>query len=134
MTSLQQYLPIIVAAGLLAFLATPLTRILARRLGMLDQPGLRKTHRLPVPLLGGLAMYTALAVAFLAFGSPNWRLEGLAIVGGATLLFLTGLWDDRYGMPAWLKLSAQVVAAFVVMVVGVRVQLTGLWPLDWLIT
>lgn len=132
--SLQQYWPIIVAAGLLAFLVTPLTRILARRLGMLDQPGLRKTHRLPVPLLGGLAMYTALAVAFLAFGSPDWRLEGVAIVGGATLLFLTGLWDDRYGMPVWLKLAAQVVAAFVVMVVGVRVQLTSLWPLDWLLT
>lgn len=132
--SLQQYWPIIVAAGLLAFLATPLTRILARRLGMLDQPGLRKTHRLPVPLLGGLSMYTALAVAFLAFGSPDWRLEGVAIVGGATLLFLTGLWDDRYGMPAGVKLAAQVVAAFVVMAVGVRVQLTSLWPLDWLIT
>src|SRR5207249_3349934 len=84
-----QYLPIILTAGLLAFLATPLTRILARRLGMIDQPGLRKAHRSPVPLLGGLAMYLALAVAFIAFGGRDWRLEGLGIMGGATLLFLT---------------------------------------------
>ncbi len=133
-TSLQQYWPIIVAAGLLAFLATPLTRILARRLGMIDQPGLRKAHRLPVPLLGGLAMYSALAAAFLLFGQRDWLAEGVGIFGGATLLFLTGLWDDRFGLPAWVKLAAQVVAAFVVMAVGIQVQLAGWAPLDWLIT
>ena len=133
-TTLQPYLPIILAAGLLAFLATPVTRVLARRLGMLDQPGLRKAHRLPVPLLGGLAMYVALASAFLLFGSRDWLAEGVGILGGATLLFLTGLWDDRYGMPAWLKLGAQLVAAFVVMAVGVQVQLFAFAPLNWLIT
>jgi UDP-GlcNAc:undecaprenyl-phosphate GlcNAc-1-phosphate transferase len=132
--TLQAYLPIILAAGLLAFLATPVTRVLARRLGMLDQPGLRKAHRLPVPLLGGLAMYVALAAAFLLFGSRDWLAEGVGILGGATLLFLTGLWDDRFGMPAWLKLGAQAVAAFVVMAVGVQVQLFAFAPLNWLIT
>ncbi|MCC7361486.1 MAG: undecaprenyl/decaprenyl-phosphate alpha-N-acetylglucosaminyl 1-phosphate transferase [Anaerolineales bacterium] len=134
LTALQSYWPIIVAAALLAFLATPLTRLLAHRLGMVDQPGLRKTHRLPVPLLGGLAMYSALAAAFLLFGQPDWRAEGVGIFGGATLLFLTGLWDDRFGLPAWFKLAAQIVAAFAVMVVGIQVQLAGLKALDWLIT
>jgi UDP-GlcNAc:undecaprenyl-phosphate/decaprenyl-phosphate GlcNAc-1-phosphate transferase len=131
---MQPYLPIILASGLLAFLVTPFTRVLARRLGMLDQPGLRKGHQLPVPLLGGLAIYLALAVAFITFGSRDWLAEGMAILGGATVLFLTGLWDDRYGMPAWVKLAAQVVAAFVVMAVGVRVGLLGNWWLDGLIT
>ena len=102
---MQHYLPIIIASGLLAFLATPLTRILARRIGMLAQPGLRKVHRSPVPLMGGLAMYLALAIAFIAFGSRDWRAEGVGILGGATLLFLTGLWDDRFGMPVWIKVG-----------------------------
>ena len=131
---MQPYLPIIIASGLLAFLVTPLTRLRARRLGMIDQPGVRKAHRLPVPLLGGLAMYLALSVAFLAFGSRDWLAEGVAIIGGVTLLFLTGLWDDRFGMPTWVKMSAQVVAAFVVMAVGVQVRLLGVWWLDGLIT
>ena len=131
---MQQYLPIILTAGLLAFLATPLTRILARRLGMLDQPGLRKAHRSPVPLLGGLAMYLALAVAFIAFGGRDWRLEGLGIMGGATLLFLTGFWDDRYGMPVSIKLAAQVLAATGVMLAGIQVHLFGQWWLDGAIT
>ncbi len=131
---MQQYLPVILSAGLLAFLATPLTRILARRLGMLDQPGLRKAHRSPVPLLGGLAMYLALAIAFFAFGSRDWRAEGLGIMGGATLLFLTGLWDDRYGLPVLLKLAAQVLAAVSVMLAGIQVRLFGLGWLDGALT
>jgi UDP-GlcNAc:undecaprenyl-phosphate GlcNAc-1-phosphate transferase len=129
-----QYLPIILTAGLLAFLVTPLTRILARRLGMIDQPGLRKAHRSPVPLLGGLAMYFALAVAFIAFGGRDWRLEGLGIMGGATLLFLTGLWDDRYGLPVSIKLAAQALAAVSVMLAGIQVHLLGPWWLDGAIT
>jgi UDP-GlcNAc:undecaprenyl-phosphate GlcNAc-1-phosphate transferase len=131
---MQQYLPIILSAAVLAFLATPLTRILARRLGMLDQPGLRKAHRSPVPLLGGLAMYLALAITFFAFGGRDWRLEGLGIMGGATLLFLTGFWDDRYGMPVSVKLTAQILAAAGVMLAGVRVQLFSIGWLDAALT
>jgi UDP-GlcNAc:undecaprenyl-phosphate GlcNAc-1-phosphate transferase len=131
---LTPYLPIIIASGLLAFLATPLTRILARRVGMLDQPGLRKAHRSPIPLLGGLAIYAALVVAFLAFGFEAWLNEGLGILGGATLMFLTGLWDDRFGMSARLKLLAQAAGAGVLILSGVQVHLLGVWWLDGLIT
>lgn len=131
---MTQYLPIVVAATLLAFLATPVTRWLARRLGMVDQPGLRKAHRAPTPLLGGLALYVGVSAAFLAFGQRDWFTQGLGILGGATLLFVTGLWDDRYGLPAWLKLGAGVVAALFLTVFGVRVQLFGVWWLDMAIT
>jgi UDP-GlcNAc:undecaprenyl-phosphate GlcNAc-1-phosphate transferase len=131
---MRQYLPIIITAGLLAFVATPLTRVLARRLGLVDQPGLRKAHRVPVPLMGGLAMYAALILAFVAFGNRTWWYEGIGILGGATLLFVTGLWDDRYGMPAWVKLSAQFVAALCLVAVGVQVRLFDVWWLDLPIT
>jgi UDP-GlcNAc:undecaprenyl-phosphate GlcNAc-1-phosphate transferase len=131
---MTKYLPIIITAGLLAFIATPLTRILARRVGLVDQPGLRKAHRVPVPLMGGLAMYAALILAFVAFGNRTWWYEGIGILGGATLLFFTGLWDDRYGMPVWLKLGAQFVAAACLVAVGVQVRLFGVWWLDLPIT
>ena len=131
---MTKYLPIIITAGLLAFIATPLTRILARRVGLVDQPGLRKAHRVPVPLMGGLAMYAALILAFVAFGNRTWWYEGIGILGGATLLFFTGLWDDRYGMSVWLKLGAQFVAAACLVAVGVQVRLSGIWWLDLAIT
>ena len=77
-----QYVPLILASGLLAFLVTPVTRILARRVGMIDQPGLRKAHRSPIPLMGGLAIFTAFILSFLFFGFEEWLNKGLGIVGG----------------------------------------------------
>ncbi len=128
------YLPFIIASALLALLATPVTRWLAHRLGMVDQPGLRKAHRAPTPLLGGLAMYVGLLLAFVFLGQRDWLTEGLGILGGATLMLVTGLWDDRYGMPAGLKLAAGVVAALFLSGLGVRVQLTGWLWLDTVVT
>jgi UDP-GlcNAc:undecaprenyl-phosphate GlcNAc-1-phosphate transferase len=120
---MQTYLPIILAAFFLAFLATPLTRILAQRVGMIDQPGVRKAHRSPVPLLGGLAMYVAIAIAIFAFAGRDWLWESAGIFVGMTMLFATGLWDDRYGAPVWVKFAAQLGAALAIVIVGVRVQL-----------
>lgn len=129
-----QYVPLILASGLLAFLGTPLTRILARRVGMIDQPGLRKAHRSPIPLMGGLAIFTAFILSFLFFGFEEWLNKGLGIVGGATLLFATGLWDDRFGLRARVKFAAQFLAAVALIASGVQVRLFGLWWLDWPIT
>jgi UDP-GlcNAc:undecaprenyl-phosphate GlcNAc-1-phosphate transferase len=131
---MTQYLPIIVLSSILAFLVTPLTRWLAHRVGMVDQPGLRKTHRSPVPLLGGMALYIGVILAFILFGQRDWLTEGLGIFGGVTLMFFTGLWDDRYGMPARLKLAACVVAGLFLVAFGVQVKLFDVWWLDALIT
>jgi len=129
-----QYLPIIIASAVLAFLVTPLTRWLARRWGMVDQPGTRKAHRNPTPLLGGLAMFVAITLGFLAFGRSDWLTQGIGIWGGGALMFFTGLWDDRWGMSAKLKLAACVVAALFASAFGVRVLLFNIWWLDTLIT
>lgn len=131
---MTQYLPIVIAAAVLAFLATPVTRWLAQRWGLVDQPGLRKAHRAPTPLLGGLALFIGITLTFIAFGRADWVTEGIGILGGATLLFLTGLWDDRFGMPAWLKLAACGVAALFLSAFGVRVQLFNVLWLDTAIT
>lgn len=131
---MTQYLPIVIAAAALAFLATPVTRWLARRWGLVDQPGARKAHRAPTPLLGGLALFLGVTLAFVAFGRADWVTEGIGILGGATLLFVTGLWDDRFGMPAWLKFGAGVVTALFLSAFGVRVQLFDVLWLDTALT
>ena len=46
-------------------LALPLLIRLAPRLGLLDRPDARKRHRGEVPLVGGLALFVGLAVAYL---------------------------------------------------------------------
>jgi len=130
----------------LSALATPLTRQLAGRLGMIDLPQRHKAHAQPTPLLGGCAIFAAilmpsllgLALARAWAGSPPaWLDESLArylpgaaakvpqafgILAGAMLLHVLGLLDDRHNLGPWVKLIAQLlVAAGTVLLLNVRV-------------
>jgi len=134
-------------------LATPLSRIVAHRLGMLDIPARHKAHAAPMPLLGGSAIFAAilgpgllalaLARIWAAEGPPEWlpsalaahvpgaaskALTALGILAAAAFLHVVGLIDDRKHLSAWMKLVAQAAAAaFVVVVCDVRV-LTAAGP------
>jgi UDP-GlcNAc:undecaprenyl-phosphate GlcNAc-1-phosphate transferase len=110
-----------------ALAATPAARALARRLGFFDQPAARKAHRVPMPLLGGLAIYGAVVLAVVAFG--RHYLEELAgILAGATLMALAGLADDGLRLSTAVKAAVQLVIVGGVMLAGVQVQLGWLPP------
>jgi UDP-N-acetylmuramyl pentapeptide phosphotransferase/UDP-N-acetylglucosamine-1-phosphate transferase len=62
-------------AAILAWIVTPRVREAAIRFGIVDRPdGRLKTHREPVPYLGGLALYLSflLALSSAANWSPSW--------------------------------------------------------------
>lgn len=86
----------------------------ARRHKIVDNPDARKLHRLPVPVMGGVAVYTGilagcLAMFFLVPGaSISWSLMAI------TTMLLMGVWDDIKNLPALLRLVAQfcIVGAY----------------------
>lgn len=105
--------------GLTAFLAVvaaiPLLCVLASKTGFIDQPGGRKRHERAIPPVGGLAIFPVFIVlVFLTGHGPGeiWFILGLI------LLLITGVVDDGYSLPAWLKLAAQFAAAFMLVVPG----------------
>jgi UDP-GlcNAc:undecaprenyl-phosphate GlcNAc-1-phosphate transferase len=115
--------------GLLAFVLalvaslglTPVVRRLAVRLGMVDQPGPRKLHLAPVPLLGGLAIYAAALAGLLLFAPSGARAQMAAILSGATLLFVSGVLDDRGWLHHQVKLFVVMpVAALLLLASGIR--------------
>jgi UDP-GlcNAc:undecaprenyl-phosphate/decaprenyl-phosphate GlcNAc-1-phosphate transferase len=130
---MDKYLPLILISFLAAFLATPLAGRVAHKTGFVDEPKPHKVHIRPIPLLGGLAIYLALAVALgVALLQTSYNIflpELLAIGGGATLLVLVGLWDDRKGMAPRVKLFAQCTAAVLLVLAGIKVNL---FPWEWL--
>lgn len=128
------YMLIALAALGLAAGATPLVRQLAQRLGMLDAPSPRKLHAIPVPRLGGLAIFGAFILALVFFGDRFYVNQVVGIFMGATLVSLLGLWDDRRSLPAWLKLLGQVLAAGILVASGVQISLFRLPALNVLAT
>jgi UDP-GlcNAc:undecaprenyl-phosphate/decaprenyl-phosphate GlcNAc-1-phosphate transferase len=118
-------------ALVVGLVVTPLMRTLAYRLDLLDQPGGRKVHRLPVPRLGGVGMAIAFGVALglAVLASPDLgATAGLrpnrapAILVGVGLLLAIGIVDDARGMRALVKLGLQAGAAVVVWWLGLSLE------------
>lgn len=99
---------------------TPLARQIAFKVKLLDEPNHKKSHSHPTPLLGGLAIYIAFFAAVLLTTDFNDYIYGIWI--GATIIFLLGIVDDKLGMMPKMKLSGQILAAFVVYKFGLRVS------------
>src|SRR5687768_16723964 len=121
------YLAVFLVTAVSAYVATPLVRRLAVRIGAIDKPSDRKVHPKPTPTLGGLAMWVAclvgLAVAYLmpAFdrlfelsSEPfGVLLAGMVIVG-------LGSYDDLRGIAPPAKIAGQVLAAGLLILTGVQ--------------
>jgi UDP-GlcNAc:undecaprenyl-phosphate GlcNAc-1-phosphate transferase len=123
----------------LGLASTPLARLLARRLGLVDEPdGQRKIHQRVVPTGGGLAVLLA-ASAALALAAVFWEpvraglaqpsLAGLA--AAAIVVCLVGLADDRWELRGRYKLLGQLAAVAIVMYSGLVVEQIRLF--DWTI-
>jgi UDP-GlcNAc:undecaprenyl-phosphate GlcNAc-1-phosphate transferase len=103
----------------------------AHHLGLLDQPGGRKVHEVPIPRLGGVAMAIAIAAAIGGATLANPDLGstlGLrpnrapAILAGVGLLLVVGIVDDVRGMRALVKLAFQVAAAVLAWWLGLSIE------------
>jgi UDP-GlcNAc:undecaprenyl-phosphate/decaprenyl-phosphate GlcNAc-1-phosphate transferase len=124
-------IPILVFTGalLIAFVATPVARRIAPKLGVMDQPNPRKVHARPMPLLGGAAIVIASLLTLLLL-RDRFEIQQLgSIVLGASLVALLGFYDDRWGLRPILKLIGQIVAAGILIYSGVKV--TAL-PQEWM--
>jgi UDP-GlcNAc:undecaprenyl-phosphate GlcNAc-1-phosphate transferase len=128
---------ILVVPWLIGLAVTPLAIACARRWRWLDHPSGRKRHSQPVPILGGPAVFAAVALG-LGLLAPMvepiregaWGAGSLlALGGGALAMLLLGLYDDRHDLRPGAKLAVQVAVAVATWAAGFQVaQLPA--PLD----
>lgn len=100
------------AAMLVSAAATAWSIAHARRRGLLDMPGARRSHRVATPRGGGIGIAIAgvLACAWLAMGDATaapWALIGL----GLAIVAAAGWWDDHRPLPVAPRLLAHAAAA-----------------------
>lgn len=120
---------VLFAVGAVVTIAlTPLARKLAIKLDAIDYPSARRVNMLPIPRMGGVAIFggilAALAVAgfgVYAFGwvDPFIDYNGIevnywGVLLGTVLIFLVGAVDDVVDLNPKAKMLGQIVAACVV--------------------
>ena len=114
---------------------TPIVRLFASHLGVVDQPGGRRVHTRVIPRLGGVAVviafFSSLLVLFAletslaqSFFRDPQRVVGLT--AGGLLVSGLGMIDDVVGVRAWKKLGVQSVAALIAWAAGFRMEAIGL--------
>jgi UDP-GlcNAc:undecaprenyl-phosphate/decaprenyl-phosphate GlcNAc-1-phosphate transferase len=106
------YLLLIIAPFCAAIIITPLITKLALHYGVLDRPTFHKTHTEAKPLLGGVSIFISFALVVLIFLPMDKKL--ISIVVSTLIMVVTGLYDDLYDLKPLLKLSAQGIAASIV--------------------
>jgi UDP-GlcNAc:undecaprenyl-phosphate/decaprenyl-phosphate GlcNAc-1-phosphate transferase len=122
------YLVVFVASAATAFLATPLVRLLAIRVGAIAHPSDRKVHLRATPTSGGIAMYLGLLAGIgvsrlLPFFSDmdHGSSVPLASLLACTAVVGLGVIDDIKGISALSKFTGQVFSAGVLLLAGVQV-------------
>ena len=102
-------LAMLVAAAV-SFAATPLVKTLACKVGAIDVPkDNRRMHKVPIPRMGGLAIFLAFLLSVLVFAEIDRQMQGILL--GAIMIVILGVLDDIMALKALPKLFVQIAAA-----------------------
>jgi UDP-GlcNAc:undecaprenyl-phosphate GlcNAc-1-phosphate transferase len=121
------FLTMFLAAFVTALATTPLARKIAIRLDAVDYPSARRINKVPIPRMGGIALFAAICVAaaVMRYCGPElgWPvilvrhlsadLDYRIIAVGFLIIFLTGAIDDVVQLKPFAKLCGQILAATV---------------------
>lgn len=115
----------VICAALLSYVCTPLVRVLAFKIGAVDIPkDGRRMHSVPIPRIGGLAIFIGFALTILAF-CPMSKFLAVALFGGLVIVVM-GVLDDIFALNALLKLAVQIAVAFFAIAEGVTIDFISL--------
>lgn len=129
---IREYLLVALTTAVLTFLLTGLIRRLAIRWGAVAHPRQRDVHTVPIPRLGGLAMYLGVCGGMLlAHQLPvlrrafEYTFDPVAVLIGGGVIVLIGMLDDRYELDSATKLAGQTTCAGILVLFGLQ------WILFW---
>ena len=109
------------AAAAISFLTTPLVKNLAYKVGAIDVPkDNRRMHKVPIPRLGGLAIFVAFLLTVLIFADIDRQIQGILL--GSVMIVVLGVLDDIMALKALPKLIVQISAAGVAVYHGCVIQ------------
>lgn len=104
-------IPCLVVAAIMPFI-----KAIANHVGAMDIPNARKVHAVPIPRLGGLAIYIGFLLGYMIFGEPTSLMNSILI--GSFIIVLTGVVDDIKPLKASHKFLGQLFATLVVVFYG----------------
>lgn len=105
----------------ISFACTPAVRMLAIKIKAVDVPkDNRRMHKVPIPRMGGLAIFAGFLVSVLFFVPLGTEFRSILI--GALILVVLGIIDDIVALKPKTKFAGQIIAALIPALSGVSVH------------
>lgn len=118
-----------------AFIGTPYTIKLARKVGALTVPNNRNINNKPIPRIGGIAVIAGfiLSAVYLTItmcienkielnDADNYKMKLLGFLLGIIIIGIFAYLDDLKNLKPYIKLSVQVIAAIIIYISGIRID------------
>lgn len=120
-------------AGSIAFLVSlavfPKTLKFAKEHGIVDNPNVRKLQRVPVPVMGGIAVFSGILAAMVPIVLVTGAYKLGLIVIAMLLMLVIGMWDDIKNLSAILRLFIEIALVWSLMALNGNFidNFHGLW-------
>jgi UDP-GlcNAc:undecaprenyl-phosphate GlcNAc-1-phosphate transferase len=127
----QEYFLLFLSSYLLVGLLTPLMRRIAIATDVVDKPNnAHKSHKQPVPYLGGVAIIIGIIIisystSFVSNFTVNTFWLATSVLAPALVLGLIGLWDDMKNLPPLPRFVAQTIAGVFTAIILVATENVG---------
>ena len=129
---LVPYLCLFGSALVASLVATPLAKRIATLVGAVDYPNARRINTVPIPRMGGIAIFSGIVVAFavqyvgttywgwpvVLVPSPKLQVDYWLLVLAFLVIFFTGVADDILSLKPLQKLMGQLAAAVLAVAAG----------------
>jgi len=126
MTSIQFIILTVICTFVLSALLIPLVIRYSKKHELYDSVNERKVHTGNIPRLGGIAIFVSFFIGFFVlfckgtFSTTQQNI--LFLIVPVIIIFVMGLIDDIYELPAKLKLVIQILATVLVIIGGYTIS------------
>ena len=134
---MKTHITVYFGAALVAMFLVPIISRLAKKYQLVDTPGPRKVHQIPVPRIGGIVfIVSTLALVLPVFFLNNEigrafresKTEFIILLAGASFIFAVGLIDDLRTVRPNIKLLCIVGASLAVCASGATIHSISIGP------
>ncbi|MCF0110409.1 MAG: undecaprenyl/decaprenyl-phosphate alpha-N-acetylglucosaminyl 1-phosphate transferase, partial [Erysipelotrichaceae bacterium] len=112
----MNYLWMFVVPCAVSLVLVPIVKRIAWKLEIYAVENARTVHHGKIARVGGIAVYLAFLVGITVFAKVDDSIRGMLV--GGFIVFIGGLLDDMYNLPAKVKLLFQGAGAIAVMWIG----------------
>jgi len=113
----------LITAFIATVLATPLSLIFIKKLGIIDDPKKHKhpaiIHKKPIPRAGGIPLFIGVLIASIIF-LPIEKIT-IAIFIASFICLFTGVLDDKFDISPYFRFVINIIAAIIVVFAGINI-------------